>query len=150
VPPLRERKDDIPILIDHFMEKAVKEKNIKGKQLSKRCLEKMFDYPWPGNVRELENEIERLLVLSGDEDKVSDELLSARIRDFGLKGKVQGVRMQGTLREALEQVEREMIGEGLRRTGWNKSRLSKELGISRAGLIAKVDKYGLDKRKLPR
>lgn len=150
VPSLRERKDDIPILIEHFMEKAQKEKNISTKQIAKRCLEKMFDYPWPGNVRELENEIERLLVLAGEDDKISDELLSARIRDFGLKGKVQGVRMQGTLKEALEQVEREMISEGLRRTGWNKSRLAKELGISRAGLISKVDKYGLDKRKLPR
>jgi len=58
--------------------------------------------------------------------------------------------MQGTLREALEQVEREMISEGLRRTGWNKSRLAKELGISRAGLISKVEKYGMDKRRMPR
>jgi len=150
VPALRERKDDIPILIEHFLEKAAKDKNLKSKQLTKRLLEKMFDYPWPGNVRELENEIERLLVLAGDEPRISDELLSTRIRDFGFKGKMHGVRMQGTLREALEQVEREMISEGLRRTGWNKSRLAKELGISRAGLISKVEKYGMDKRRMPR
>jgi len=150
VPSLRERKDDIPILIDHFLDKAVKEKNLKPKQLAKRLLEKMLDYPWPGNVRELENEIERLMVLAGDEIKIPDDYLSPRIRDFGIKNKVQSVRMQGSLKDALEQVEREMIGEGLRRTGWNKSRLAKDLGISRAGLIAKVEKYGMDKRRIPR
>ena len=58
------------------------------------------------------------------------------------------MRIQGKLRDALEELEREMIREGLKRTGWNKSRLAKELGISRAGLINKVEKYNLDKRKL--
>ena len=57
-------------------------------------------------------------------------------------------RVHGKLKDALEELEREMIKEGLRRTGWNKSKLAKELGISRAGLIMKVEKYGLDKRKL--
>ena len=58
--------------------------------------------------------------------------------------------MQGKLKDALEDLERDMIREGLRRTGWNKSKLAKELGISRAGLIMKVEKYGLDKRRLAR
>ena len=75
-------------------------------------------------------------------------MLSARIREFGERNKVQGVRIQGKLRDALEELEREMIREGLKRTGWNKSRLAKELGISRAGLINKVEKYNLDKRRL--
>ena len=56
----------------------------------------------------------------------------------------------GKLKDALEELEKTMIREGLRRTNWNKSRLAKELGISRAGLIMKVEKYGLDKRRLPR
>ena len=64
------------------------------------------------------------------------------------KAKVQGARLQGKLKDALEELERDMIREGLRRTGWNKSKLAKELGISRAGLIMKVEKYGLDKRKM--
>mgnify|MGYP001558776109 CR=1 FL=1 len=150
VPPLRDRKEDIPILIDHFLARGCKEKGVSLKALAKRVMEKIYDYAWPGNIRELENEIERLIVLSGDDVRIGVELLSQRIRDFGENAKVQGVRVAGKLKDALEELERTMIKEGLRRTNWNKSRLAKELGISRAGLIMKVEKYGLDKRKLAR
>lgn len=148
VPPLRERKEDISLLIDHFLEKGSKEQNAKKKVIAKRAMEKLLDYNWPGNIRELENEIERLSVLSGSDIKVSADMLSPRIKTFGEKGKIQGVRIAGQLKDALEELEREMIKEGLRRTSWNKSKLAKELGISRAGLIMKVEKYGLDKRKM--
>jgi len=150
VPPLRDRKEDIPVLVDHFLARGCKEKGIPLKAFAKRAMERIYDYPWPGNIRELENEIERVLVLSGDEERIAAELLSARIRDWGESSKVQGVRVAGKLKDALEELEKTMIREGLRRTNWNKSRLAKELGISRAGLIMKVDKYGLDKRKLAR
>lgn len=148
VPPLRERKEDIPLLLDAFLEKGAKETGGKKKVIAKRTLEKLLDYNWPGNVRELENEVERLNVLAGTETKISADMLSPRIKNFGESGKVQGVRIQGKLKDALEELEREMIKEGLRRAGWNKSKLAKELGISRAGLIMKVEKYGLDKRKM--
>lgn len=149
VPPLRDRKEDIPLLVDHFLVRGCKEKRVALKTVAKRAMEKVYDYPWPGNIRELENEIERLIVLSGDDPKIGLELLSARIREFGSPSKVQGVRVSGKLKDALEELEKTMIKEGLRRTKWNKSRLAKELGISRAGLIMKVEKYGLDKRKIP-
>lgn len=149
VPPLRERKEDIPILIEHFLEAAQKTSS-KKRIMSKRAMEKLLDYNWPGNVRELENEIERLIVLAGEETKITPDMLSGKIRNFGEKGKIQGLRVQGQLKDSLEELEREMIREGLKRTGWNKSKLAKELGISRAGLIMKVEKYGLDKRKLKR
>lgn len=147
VPALRERKEDIPLLVDHFLDSGCKEKNVIPKRLTKRALEKVFDFPWPGNIRELENEIERLIVLANDDSRIGVDLLSPRIREHGETSKVQGVRVAGKLKDALEELERTMIKEGLKRTGWNKSRLAKELGISRAGLIMKVDKYGLDKRK---
>ena len=150
VPPLRDRKEDIPVLVDHFLTRGCKEKGVPLKVLAKRSMEKIYDYPWPGNIRELENEMERLIVLSGEEQRISADLLSQRIRDFGESTKVQGVRVAGKLKDALEELEKTMIREGLRRTNWNKSRLAKELGISRAGLIMKVDKYGLDKRKILR
>jgi two-component system response regulator HupR/HoxA len=148
VPPLRERKEDIPLLVEFFLDKAAAEKGIKKKIMTKRAMEKIYDFPWPGNIRELQNEIERLVVLAGDEQKLTADMLSPRILDFGEKNKIQGARVHGKLKDALEELEREMIKEGLRRTGWNKSKLAKELGISRAGLIMKVEKYGLDKRKL--
>lgn len=155
VPALRERKEDLPVLVDHFLITACKEKNLELKQLNARAMEKIYDYQWPGNVRELQNEIERLIVLSGAETRIGPDLLSARIRDAspgsgaGSKS-MGGFNLAGRLKDAVEELERAMIKEGLKRTKWNKSKLAKELGISRAGLIMKVEKYGMDKRKLAR
>jgi transcriptional regulator with PAS, ATPase and Fis domain len=146
VPPLRERKEDIPLLTDFFLNRTSEQ---HGKKiLTKRALEKLYDYAWPGNVRELQNEIERVVVLAGTESKITAEMLSPKILELSDKSKVQGARLHGKLKDALEDLERDLIREGLRRTGWNKSKLAKELGISRAGLIMKVEKYGLDKRKM--
>ncbi|MEK6577939.1 MAG: sigma-54 dependent transcriptional regulator, partial [Bdellovibrionota bacterium] len=101
VPPLRDRKEDIPLLVDHFISRGCKEKGVPIKAFAKRAMEKIFDYPWPGNIRELENEVERVIVLSGDEIRVSADLLSQRIREFGEHAKVQGVRVAGKLKDAL-------------------------------------------------
>jgi two-component system response regulator HupR/HoxA len=150
VPPLRERKEDIPLLAEFFMQKSTESNGGVKRMLTKRALEKLYDYPWPGNVRELQNEMERLVVLAGEDSKILPEMLSGKILEISEKSKVQGARLQGKLKDALEELERDMIREGLRRTGWNKSKLAKELGISRAGLIMKVEKYGLDKRKIAR
>ena len=109
VPPLRDRKDDIPILVEHFIAKACKEKGLPTKQLSRRGLEKVFDYPWPGNIRELQNEMERVVVLAGEEERIQAEVLSPRIREYGEKSKVQGVRVSGKLKDALEELEKTMI-----------------------------------------
>ncbi len=150
VPPLRERKEDIPLLAEFFLQKACGDQGRPQITLTKRALEKLYDYAFPGNVRELQNEMERLVVLAGDEIKILPEMLSSKILETIERSKVQGSRLHGKLKDALEGLERDMIREGLRRTGWNKSRLAKELGISRAGLIMKVEKYGLDKRKVLR
>ncbi len=146
VPALRERKEDIPLLTEFFLN----QKNDSGQSrgLTNRALEKLYDYHWPGNVRELQNEMERALVLSGHEHKITADMLSPKIINSNTKTNVQGSRVHGKLKDALEELEREMIQAGLRRTGWNKSKLAKELGISRAGLIMKVEKYDLDKRKV--
>lgn len=150
VPPLRERKEDIPLLAEFFLSRASENTGGAKRTLTKRALEKLYDYSWPGNVRELQNEMERVVVLAGDETKIMPEMLSPKIIESTEKAKIQGARVHGKLKDALEDLEREMIREGLRRTGWNKSKLAKELGISRAGLIMKVEKYGLDKRKIAR
>ena len=81
LPPLRERRDDIPLLIDHFLKR-----NAQGRRLKRSgctpgaASQRMIAYPWPGNIRELENEIERLVVLAGDDKLIGEELLSPRIR----------------------------------------------------------------------
>lgn len=143
VPPLRKRSEDIPLLIDHFMNSAAKKKEQK-KSLSKECVNCLLNHSWPGNVRELENEIERLLVLSGNDEEISAALLSPRIREAPIENRINNHR--GSLRAAMEQLEKQLIKEGLERTNWNKSRLAKELDISRAGLVMKVKKYKLEKR----
>lgn len=148
LPALRERHEDIPLLMEYFLKKRCDESGKPLKTYSKKCMEKMLDYPWPGNVRELENEVERLVVLSADEKNIGPENLSPRILDWGASAEpaFKGVNTEGTLKDALEQLEIMMIREGLKRCNFNKSKLAKELDISRASLIMKVDKYGLDKR----
>ena len=147
VPPLRNRKEDIPILTDHFLKKYQEGRNSKDvKKLEKTCLERMLDHDWPGNVRELENEIERLCVLSGKDESLGVELLSPRIRE-SRKTQYPGLRVNGRLKDAVAQLEKQMIHEGLERCNWNKSQLAKELGMSRANLISKVKQYELEKRR---
>lgn len=157
LPALRERQEDIPVLMDFFIQKRCEEVGLPLKTFSKKCLEKMLDHSWPGNVRELQNEVERLVVLAGEEKTITPDMLSSRILEGGdgshthhhagpSSGSLKGINTNGSLKDALEELEILMIREGLKRCGFNKSRLAKELGISRAGLIMKVDKYGLDKR----
>lgn len=151
LPSLKERVEDIPVLMDHFLEKKCDEVGYKMKKWAKQTLEKFMDYKWPGNVRELQNEVERLVVLAADDDTITPDLISARILDLvdgssQVVGNLKGINTRGKLKSALAELEMFMIKEGLKRCNYNKSKLAKELGISRAGLIMKVDKYDLDKR----
>jgi transcriptional regulator with PAS, ATPase and Fis domain len=145
-PPLRERRDDIPVLIEHFLKRNAAGRRLKQKRLTQGCLDRMMAYAWPGNVRELENEIERLVVLAGDEKLIGEELLSARI----LKGVPVGdgprsarARDASSLPDAVDALERNLIFEVLQRVHWNKTRAAAELNISRRNLIRKVQKYRL-------
>jgi len=162
IPPLRERSDDIPLLIDHFLshpaqvEVAPSAKNRKPKagpggrkRLSHEALACLMDYDWPGNVRELENEIERLIVLSGPMiTTIDQDLLSPRIRYRPLPDPaLTAVHTDLSLPEALEAMERAMIFEHLKRCRWNKTKTAQALGVSRRNLIRKVSKYGLDRRQ---
>jgi transcriptional regulator with PAS, ATPase and Fis domain len=147
LPPLRERRDDLPILIDHFLRKHHRDGQ-RARGLAPDALAILGAYAWPGNIRELENEIERLLVLGGDLEIIPGELISSRIRDAVVPGGgtfLGTARATGKLHEAVEALEREMIQQGLNRTGNNKSRLARELGISRSNLILKIARYGLDR-----
>ena len=147
VPPLRDRKEDVVLLTEFFLDRYAKISKKPNKKLAKDCMATMMDHEWPGNVRELENEVERLCVLAGDDIDITADFLSGRIKEKA-NSQYPGLRVNGRLKDALEQLEVQLIREGLERTGWNKSRLAKELGISRAGLIMKVEKYGLEKRRI--
>ena len=141
VPPLRERREDIPLLIETFLRRQARTRR-PARQLSRGCLERMLAYPWPGNVRELENEIERLVVLAGDERSIGEELLSPRIRRHGADEGAAGA--SGGLPGALAALERSMIEDAMRRHRGNKTRVALELKISRRNLIRLAQKYELD------
>ena len=144
VPPLRERKDDIKLLTDHFLGAYAKHSNKPPKVIASDCMEVIMNYDWPGNVRELENEVERLCVLAGDEKEITPEFLSPRITNT-VKSSGSQIKFAGSLKGTMEEVEKQMISDGLVKHRYNRSRLAKELGMSRASLISKISKYGLDK-----
>ena len=144
VPPLRERRDDIKLLTDHFLAAYAKHSNKPVKTIGTECMEVVMNYDWPGNVRELENEVERLCVLAGDDKEISSEYISPRISNL-VKSSGGSIKFAGSLKGTMEEVEKQMISEGLVKHRYNRSRLAKELGMSRASLISKISKYGLDK-----
>ena len=144
LPPLRDRADDVPILVDHFLERQ-RRTAPRAKSLSASCIARLQAYPWPGNVRELENEIERLVVLSGDDGVIGEELLSPRIRTHSSGIVVPPPQDDHrSLPAALESLERRMIVDALKRHQGNKTRASADLKVSRRNLIRLVQKYGLD------
>jgi transcriptional regulator with GAF, ATPase, and Fis domain len=146
LPPLRDRRDDIPVLVEHFLRKHSRGGRVRAKTLSKGCVDRILEYHWPGNIRELENEIERLVVLTGDEKMIGEELLSPRIRERSghSGGDAAGSTEPNGLPDAISLLERTMIHEVLRRHHGNKTRAASELKISRRNLIRLVQKYKLD------
>jgi Nif-specific regulatory protein len=137
VPPLRERRDDVPLLANHFLERYTTEigKPIAG--FAQETLELLKGYDWPGNVRELENEVQRLVIQADADAFLTPELLSARVRH--VEGVVaQASSVKGTLKEMVEQVEKYFLLEALREHGNNKTSAAKALGITREGLHKKL------------
>ena len=141
LPPLRERKEDLPVLVDHFLGKHG---DGSPRALSLEALECMAAYHWPGNIRELENELERLIVLSVDKDEIEASLLSPRIQQAKQTPREStDTASVPTLKQTVEQAEKESITSGLIRTGGNCSQLAKELGISPSSLTQKCNYYGI-------
>jgi DNA-binding NtrC family response regulator len=134
IPPLRERKEDIPLLADHFLRKYSRAMNKAFTNLSRPALEVLMNYDWPGNVRELENALERAMVI-GREPEV-------QAADFPLQVTLPP-QPEGSL--ALEDVERAHILHVLEVSEWNQTRAAKVLGIDRVTLYNKIKKYGFRK-----
>ncbi len=150
VPPLRERPMDIPVIAKTLLEKAQKQLGKPVKGLSHEAMECLQTYGWPGNVRELQNEIQHLLVMGPESGTVGAEHLSRRILQGSQGGDaakpdLEIASLEGTLRERIETLEACILRESLIRHRWNKSKAAKELGLSRVGLRAKLERYGLEK-----
>jgi Nif-specific regulatory protein len=145
VPPLRERKTDIILLAEHFLEKFSVENKKRIYNISPRAVNLMTSYSWPGNVRELENCIERAVILSGDGTIHSCHLPPSLRENRQGQG---GEERRQTLREILESVEKELIAGELRRTRGNLARAAAGLGVSERVMGLRVAKYGI-KREEP-
>jgi DNA-binding NtrC family response regulator len=138
IPPLRERKEDIPLLVDHFIKKYCEQNRLEPKQVSAQIMKILIDYPWRGNVRELENVIERAVLMSpGSEIRMEALFLDQDAEDE----EVDPLRQM--THSATERVEREKIAVAMKKARGNRTQAARLLGISRATLYNKMKQYGL-------
>jgi len=142
LPPLRERKEDIPLLTSHFIDLISKKLTRKPARITSGALEHLSQYDWPGNVRELQNEIERALTLIGEGDEIREEHLSEKIilspENFS---KFQD--FSRNLQELKNQFEKRVVFETLRKTKGNRTHAARMLGLTRQGLHNKICRYNI-------
>lgn len=147
LPPLRERKSDVPLLFAHFLEHFNLEKKKKLEGIAPEAMNILINYRWPGNVRELENLVERLVILQG-KGVVNPVDLPEKFRGGGTNNQDTPKIMipdEGiSFREITEQFERDLILQALNRTKWVKNKAAKLLGLNRTTLVEKIKKIGLD------
>lgn len=142
LPPLRERREDIPALAAFFLRRYAEEYRSQSPGFTQEALDGLTNYAWPGNIRELENEVQRLIIQAEPNHWIEATDLSPRLRK--VEGTVSRIApKKGTLREMMDQVERWLITEALRDHGGNKTRTAATLGITREGLHKKLAKFGV-------
>ncbi len=142
IPPLRERKTDLLLLADYFVEKYSKLHNKNVRRISTPAIDMMMVYHWPGNVRELENCIERAVLLSND-DVIHGHHLPPTLQTAEASGTV----IKETLHTALENYEKELIIEALKQARGIMAKAAKKLGITERIMGLRVDHYGIDYRR---
>ncbi|HXX19681.1 MAG TPA: sigma-54 dependent transcriptional regulator [Candidatus Acidoferrum sp.] len=165
LPPLRDRKEDIPLLVDRFLEQFCRENAKPPRAFTNSAMKLLMDYDWPGNIRELENAVERAVVLSTHETMDAD-LLPEGVRTREI---VKGVRLQlaeflpplpgevggrgstppPSLFEILEEVERRIIVDMLERTNWNQTEAAERFQVPLSTLNQKIKRLGIETRRRP-
>jgi Nif-specific regulatory protein len=142
LPPLRERREDVPALAAHFLKRYAEEYRVELPGFTQDALDALSAYNWPGNIRELENEIQRLVIQAEPGHWIEITDLSPRLRK--IEGTITRIAPQkGTLKEMMDQVERWLLTEALRDHGGNKTKTAVTLGITREGLHKKLAKFGV-------
>jgi Nif-specific regulatory protein len=139
LPPLRDRREDIPELLDHYIDKTSRELNVVRPELSDEAREQLIGYDWPGNIRELQNVVERAVLLASGET-ISPEHLPREIVDDGPGG--EGTSSAHTGLTLFEQ-ETRLIRQALEKHNWNKSHAAEALGITRDLLRYRIKKYDI-------
>ena len=148
VPPLRKRKDDIPLLVNHFVNETVNINGLQDKTVTEELMNIFINYEWPGNVRQLKNIVERMVVLS--EDNILDIkdapsiLLSGKDNiELDLPGDIYSP----SLKEARDEFEKNFILKALQSTNWNIAQTARVLDMERTYLYRKIKSYDLEKYK---
>jgi two-component system, NtrC family, nitrogen regulation response regulator NtrX len=151
VPPLRERRDDVPLLTGYFLDAYCRREGRELKLIVPEAMEAMKRYDWPGNVRELKNIVERLVIMTPGGSITLNHLpdyfsLEANGRESG-GGKLDSVLELSSLREAREEFEKEFIIQKLEEHDWNVSRTAEAIELERSNLHRKIKSYGIDMKK---
>lgn len=142
--PLRERKDDIPLLVEHFLRQYKSESKGRIKYVPPETMDLLANYNWPGNVRELENIIERAIVM-GKENTIFPEDLPLEISKASDTSRPDLTTGKTFLKQRVANLERELIIEALEKTDWIQTKAARLLGISRRAIRYKMQKYGIEK-----
>jgi transcriptional regulator with PAS, ATPase and Fis domain len=139
LPPLRQRKDDIPLLINYFLDKYNKENNKSIKGFSKEAIDQLIKYDFPGNIRELENIVERAVVLARDEYITKDDL-PLNLSQSNFNKTFDPFNLDDQYETKMKLFEKAMINEALSRTNGNKSAAARILGISERHLRSRLER----------
>jgi len=145
VPPLRERAQDIPLFLEHFLEEYSRKVGVRKKRLSRDALDSLAKYNWPGNVRELKNLVERLVIMV-PENEIELRHLPPHVRGEAGDGS-ESPYTAGDLKQARMMFEREYLLRKLEENGWNISRTAELIGLERSTLHRKIKSYGINPDK---
>jgi transcriptional regulator with PAS, ATPase and Fis domain len=146
VPPLRERREDIPTLIEHFLSFYSQSFNLQAPPMSSHVTQLLVRYDWPGNIRELENLIKRYVIL-GSEEAITGDLTAQN--QMSLSPKLQlgdSVSLKDITRQAVHELERKVILQVLQANHWNRKQAARKLKISYRALLYKIREAGLPSR----
>ena len=137
LPPLRERKEDIPILVNHYIEKYLKKYDRRITGITDKAMDILIKYPWPGNIRELQNLSEMMVVLAKEDRKIDVNILPSKFLDYK-EPDIDDVKESHTFNEAVISFEKKYITEILKKNNWNKTEAAKKMGIHRNTLLNKL------------
>ena len=143
VPPLRERREDIPMLVQHFAEMMAKRDHVTPRSFDAGAIEHLLGLPWPGNVRELRNTVERLMILSSGERVRAEDvdvLAAGKGQAHGATGEILSA---DTFADFKDRAERAYIARHLRENDWNVAETARRIDMPRSNLYKKIEKYGL-------
>lgn len=146
IPPLRERKGDFLLLLNHFVERYCQEMNMERAYFSPRALELLMSYHWPGNVRELQNEIQMCLIMAGEDNLIKEDFLSPKIN----REKESYSVSSHNFFQARAEFEKRFLHQALVRCRYNKVKTAEEIGLTRQGLFKLIKKYHIPKKETER